>query len=440
MRRHLVSFLALPVLFCLTLPVFAQSAKPARAAAASGEHWVATWGTAMQQFPPPAPPAAGAPPAPPVITTFRDQTIRMIAPITIGGTRARVHFSNAYGNLPVQFATVHVALREKDSSIVEGSDHTLTFGGKESIAISPGASVVSDPVDMQLPAMADVAVSVYLRGEAERPTRHAAAFHTTYISKEGDATGWGAIADAATSQSWYWLSGIDVATTGNAAVLIAFGDSITDGTRSTPDANRSWPSIFAQRLHANAATSNIAVVNRGIAGNRLLREIPGVNALARFDTDVLGQPGAKWMIVLEGINDIGFGTRVPADAVTADDVIAALNQMVQRAHIQGIRVFGGTLTPYEGAAYYSEVGEATRQAVNTWIRTSKVFDGVIDFEKAIRDPQNPKKVRAEFDSGDHLHPNDAGYKAMAQAIDLGLFTRASSQPGKKTASGPKTAQ
>jgi lysophospholipase L1-like esterase len=397
------------------------------------DRWVATWGTAMQQFPPPAPPAAGAPPAPPVITNFHDQTVRMIVPITIPGKRARVHFSNTFGAAPVSFAAAHLALREKDSSIVKGSDRAITFGGKTGITIPAGASVVSDPVDLDLPALSEVAISLYVPGDAERPTRHALGLHTTYISKQGDATGATAIAEPATSQSWYWLSGIDVLASNDSAALIAFGDSITDGARSTPDTNRSWPSVLAQRLNANAATKNISVINRGIAGNRVLRDFVGSNALARFDSDVLGQPGVKWMIVLEGINDIGFGLRTPADAVTADELIAGLNQLAERAHLHGLQVIGATATPYEGANYYSEGGEATRQTVNTWIRTSGTYDAVVDFEKVVADPDNPKKLRAEFDSGDHLHPNDAGYKAMAEAINLGLFT-AKAAPGSKNTS------
>ena len=205
---------------------------------------------------------------------------------------------------------------------------------------------------------------------------------------------------------------------------MTFGDSITDGARSTPDANRSWPSILAERLVANKATANLAVLNQGISGNRLVRDGTAANALARFDRDVLAQAGVKWVTLLEGINDIGRGTGANAaatDAVTADDLIGALRQLVDRAHSHGIKVIGCTLTPYSGAGYYSEKGDAIREAVNRWIRTSGAFDAVVDFDAATRDLNNPKQFRAEFDSGDHLHPNDAGYKAMAEAVKLSIF-------------------
>jgi lysophospholipase L1-like esterase len=210
----------------------------------------------------------------------------------------------------------------------------------------------------------------------------------------------------------------------DASAIVAFGDSITDGARSTPDADRSWPSRLARRLTANRDTARIAVLNQGIGGNRILRDNTGPNALARFDEDVLSPAGVKWLIVLEGINDIGQGARanaLPENAVTAAELIAADRQMIERAHLRGIKVMGATLTPYGGAAYSSERGEAIRDAVNTWIRTGGAFDAVVDFEAATRDPKNPKQFRAEFDSGDHLHPSDAGYQAMADAIDLAVF-------------------
>ncbi len=408
-----------PVLLAVSL--FAQSAD---------EHWVATWGAAMQQYvavpaPPPPPPGAPAAPTPPVVmSNFHNQTVRMMVPVTIAGRKVRVHFSNAFGASAITIGSAHAALHAKGSAIVEGSDRPLTFGGKSSITLPVGASVVSDTVDLEVPALADVAVSVYIPGDAAQPTLHRAGLHTTYISPQGDFSGKATVADAVISQSWYWLSGIDVAAPRAAAAIVAFGDSITDGARSTPDTDHSWPSLLAPRLHANAATANIAVVNRGIGGNRVLRDGTGANALARFDRDVLGTSGVKWLMLLEGINDIGQGTRVnadPANVITADELIAGLRQMAERAHIHGIKVMGATLTPYEGAAYYSEAGEQVRQTVNTWIRTSGTFDAVVDFEKAVSDPQHPLRFKPEYDSGDHLHPGDMGYKAMADAVDLTLF-------------------
>jgi lysophospholipase L1-like esterase len=288
-------------------------------------------------------------------------------------------------------------------------------------------------VDLGFPALAELAVSLYFPGETGPPTTHATGLHTTYISKEGDLTGQAAMADAITTQSYYYLAGIDVLAPAGASLIVALGDSITDGARSTPDTDHSWPALFAARLAARKDTADFAVANMGIGGNRLLRDIAGASALARFDRDVLSQSGVKWLVLLEGINDIGRGATAPAEAVTAEDLIFAHKQIIERAHAHGIRVIGATLTPYEGAAYYREEGEAVRQALNTWIRSSGAYDAVADFDAATRDSASPRRIRAEFDPGDHLHPNDAGYQAMAGAIDLAIFTgrRALTAPVKK---------
>jgi lysophospholipase L1-like esterase len=390
------------------------------------EHWVATWATAERAAPPVVSPVVG-----PAFTAaqqaqlgFNNQTVRMIAPVSIGGRRVRVQLSNAYGTTPLKLGAVHVALRAKDSAIAAGSDRALTFSGQPTFTIPPGASALSDPVDLDVPPLGELAVSVYVPEAAGPPTVHTAALHTTYISKSGDATAQPSIEDGITTQSWYWLSNIQVLAPVDASTVVAFGDSITDGARSTPDADRSWPSRLARRLAANRDTARIAIVNQGIGGNRILRDNTGPNALARFDEDVLSPAGVKWLIVLEGINDIGQGARanaLPENAVTAAELIAADRQMIERAHLRGIKVMGATLTPYGGAAYSSEKGEAIRDALNTWIRTGGAFDAVVDFEAATRDPKNPKQFRPEFDSGDHLHPSDAGYQAMADAVDLAVF-------------------
>jgi len=391
------------------------------------EHWVATWATAHRASPPLASSAVGQPftAAQQAQFGFNNQTIRMIAPVSIGGRRVRVQLSNAFGTMPLKLGAVHVALRAKDSAIAPGSDRALTFSGQPSFTIPPGASALSDPVDLDVPPLGELAVSVYVPEAAGPPTIHTAGLHTTYISKSGDATAQPSIEDGITTQSWYWLSNIQVLAPADVSAIVAFGDSITDGARSTPDADRSWPSRLARRLAANRETAHIAVLNQGIGGNRVLRDNTGVNALARFDEDVLSPAGVKWLIVLEGINDIGQGARanaLPENAVTAAELIAAHRQMIERAHLRGIKVMGATLTPYGGAGYSSEKGESIRDAVNTWIRTSGAFDAVVDFEAATRDPKNPKQFRPEFDSGDHLHPSDAGYQAMADAIDLTIFS------------------
>jgi lysophospholipase L1-like esterase len=418
-------------LICTAALVLSSMAANAQAQ----DQWVATWAASPQSarfsFPLPArattPAPAGSqtsPPPPlfPAPPTFKNQTVRMIARSSIGGHRVRVHLSNEYGSGPLLIGAAHIALRDKDSAIVVASDRALTFSGKPSFAIPPGADIVSDAVDLDVPKLADLMVSVYIPGEDSSPTNHLTGLHTTYISKEGDLTAAPAFTDAATRQSWYWLSEIDVLAPQKSALIVAFGDSITDGATSTADTDQSWPSQLARRLAANKATANLAIVNQGISGNRLLADGMGVSALTRFDHDVLSQPGVKWVIVLEGINDIGLGSRGgPQAAVTAEDLIAADKQIIERAHLHGIQVIGATLTPYSGAAYYSEDGEVTREAVNQWIRTGKAFDAVIDFDAATKDADHPKQIRPDYNIRDHLHPNDAGYKAMADAVDLSIF-------------------
>jgi lysophospholipase L1-like esterase len=298
----------------------------------------------------------------------------------------------------------------------------LSFNGKPGCTLGPGVVLMSDPVDLTVAPVADLAVSLYFPGETGPPTTHGTALHDTYISKEGDETGQATISEPVVTQSYYWLAAVDTVAPADAAVVVTFGDSITDGARSTSETNHSWPALLAARLAANKDTAKIGVANMGIGGNRVLRDGTGASALARFDRDVLSQPGVKWVTLLEGINDIGREATVPAEAVTADELIGAYKQLIVRAHEHGVQVIGCTLTPYEGANYYRENGEATRAAVNSFIRTSGAFDAVVDFEAATRDAANTKRLKAEFDPGDHLHPNDAGYQAMADAFELGIFS------------------
>ena len=391
---------------------------------AGKEHWVATWTTAQllaRDQPAPAPAAA---PRPQTMGArgFTNQTVRMIVRTSIGGRRFRVKLANAFGSAPVAVGAAHIAIRTKESEIAPGTDRALAFNGKPACAIGPGMVILSDPVDLSAPPLADLAVSLYFPGETGPPTSHAIGLHTTYVA-DGDLTGQTAIPGGATTQQYYWLAGIDVLAPADASLIVAFGDSITDGALSSPETNHAWPALLAARLAARKDTAHFAVANMGIGGNRLLRDGTGVSALARFDRDVLSQSGVKWVVVLEGINDIGRETTVPAEAVTADELIGAYKQIIERARTHGIKVIGATLTPYEDSHYYSrENGEAIREAVNQWIRTSGAWDAVVDFEAATRDPNNRKRIRADFDPGDHLHPNDAGYQAMAKAFDLGIFT------------------
>ena len=384
---------------------------------------------------PAAPPVASPPPgqtfAPPPYVHFTNQTLRQIVHTSLGGSKARVVLSNAYGTAAVTIGGAHIALRDKEGAI-QASGHPLTFSGKPTITIPAHAVMFSDPVNMTVPQMADLAIDLYLPGTTNAPatlTVHTGAFQTSYISDTGNYAGKTAFPQAGTTRSWFLLSRVDVVAPESTGAVVAFGDSITDGAQSTPDTNNRWPDHLARRLQAQGI--KMGVLNAGIGGNRVLSEaaVPpgidtravgaGINALARFERHVLSQAGVTHVIVLEGINDIGNARQNPTP--TAEDLIAGHKQLIAQARARGIRIYGATLTPFWGAAYYTEAGEAKRQAVNEWIRTGNAYDGVIDFDKATRDPNNPKKLLEQYDSCDYLHPSDAGYKAMGDAIDLSLF-------------------
>jgi lysophospholipase L1-like esterase len=404
----------------LSVPNFVARAGAPKAA----DHWVGTWSASPEA-------AAGSIGS---SESFANQTVRMIVHTSIGGHRVRVRLSNAYNTTPVVIGAVHIALRSREAAIQPGSDHPLTFSGLQSVTIPPGALVLSDPVDLEVPELSDLSVSVYVPGSAGPATWHTTGHHPTYISGTGNFTSSADMPYATMKPSWYWLADVEVLAPADAQAIVAFGDSITDGAATKPDTNSDWPSVLAKRLLSQSGHhSEIAVLNEGISGNRVLHDFIGQNALARFDADVLAQPGVRSVILLLGINDIGFNTlKLPgrdtvSEAVTADEIIAGQRQIIERAHEHGLRIFGGTLTPFEGARYYSAEGEAKRQAVNAWIRTGGAFDGVIDFDAAVRDPGHPTQVSAADDSGDHLHPSAAGYKAMGEAVDLSLFSGAASR-------------
>jgi lysophospholipase L1-like esterase len=307
-------------------------------------------------------------------------------------------------------------VRDSGAAIVANTDHALTFGGRTEIVLRPGAVAMSDPVAIDLPKLRDVAVSLYLADSARLMTRHASAFQTNYIRRGNVAGERSFVPDTAIIQ-WPFLVGVDVTNATATGVIVTFGNSITDGTASTRDANRRWPNVLAERL-LNSADPVKGVVNHGISGNRVLTFGTGPSALARFDRDVLSTPGATHVVILEGINDIGASVR---DGVTADDIIQGYRQLIDRAHDRGLMIIGATLTPAAPRTPYTPELEAKRVAVNAFIRTRGMFDGVIDFDAATRDPAHPTQFLPAFDSGDHLHPGDAGYKAMGEAIDLTLF-------------------
>ena len=393
--------------------------------AAEDGGWIPTWAASPQPvwdadfFAPVAIPRS-----------LRDQTIRQVARVSLGGSQVRVEFSNEYGTRPLVIGAAHVALAGKGVAIEAGSDRALTFGGRPSVTVPPGAPILSDPVDLAVPALGSVAVSLYLPEITPTTTWHNEGAQTAYISGPGNVAADTTFEAAQTIKSRIFLSEILVDAAPDARAVVTFGDSITDGAASTADANHRWPDVLAERLHA--AGAKVAVVNQGISGARVLRDRMGDNALARFDRDVLSQPHADTVVLMMGINDIGWPETILVPkgepAPSAEDVIAGYEQLIARAHGQGLRIIGATLTPFEDTfhgnplyGFYSEAKEAKRQAVNQWIRTSGAFDGVIDFDAATRDPNNPKHIRAEYDSGDHLHPQDTGYKAMADSIDLGVL-------------------
>lgn len=396
-------------------PATVASQSPAHvAAAAAGRHWVATWGASPQ-----GPRASGTPSA----NVVHDRTIRQVVRVSMGGDTVRVRLSNEFGSAPLVIGSVHLALSAGAARIVPGTDRALTFAGDTAVTIPAGAPALSDRTVLDLGSLADVAISLYLPDSTAASTYHGVASATTYLSPPGNHTGAETMPVDTVAHSWYFLSGISVRAPRHAAAIVAFGNSITDGDHSTVDGNARWPDVLARHLQAAHALDHIAVVDEGISGNRVLHDETGQNALARFDRDVGAQPGARYVIVLEGINDIGWSEmeEYREQEVSAAAIIAGYKQLIARAHEAGLVIYGATLTPYGGSFYYSAAGEAKREAINEWIRTSGAFDAVIDFDQVTRDPAHPLRFLPQYDSGDHLHPGDAGYQAMGEAIELGLF-------------------
>lgn len=362
-------------------------------------------------------------------------TLREIVHISLGGSRLRVVFTNEFGTEALRISSAHVGL-SKGGNAVDTSPSAssgLTFGGRDYAIIPAGGMMVSDAVALKLPAQADLAVTLFVPQQTITTlSQHQAADQTNYVA-EGDVASSPTLESAREIRSWVFLKGVEVEAPAHAGAIVAFGDSITDGAFASTNANARWPDVLARRLQADKRVADLAVLNEGIGGNGVLRHIVGPSALSRLDRDVLGQSGVRYLVVMEAINDIGaYGPRnpnAPPPAVappappTAEDLIVGYKQLIERAHTHGIKVIMGTLTPYMGAGYSSPAGEAVRTAVNQWIRTQKDSDGVIDFDKATQDPSRPDAFLPAFDHGDHLHPNDAGYKAMGEAVDLALFTR-----------------
>lgn len=377
--------------------------------------WAGSW-AAAQQLPEPANrlPEGAA----------KGGVLRQVVHLSLGGTMIRIRISNAHNTAPLHLLAAHVArpVSGHPGAIDPKSDRALSFSGLADPVVPPGADIMSDPVPFAAAPFSDLAVTLRFDASAD-PTGHPGARATSFFIAEGDPTA-AELADPATFQHWYMLAGVEVLAARPRGAVVALGDSITDGRGSVPDANNRWPDDLARRL----APLRIGVLNMGIGGNRVLLDGLGPNALARLDRDVLAQPGARWLILLEGINDLGVLTR---DApVTAQEhaalvarLVAGYRQLVTRAHARGLKVLGGTLTPWGGSTYYhpDALNEADRQAVNAWIRGKGHFDGIVDFDARLRDPAAPGQLLPLYDCGDHLHPSPAGYQAMADLIPLGFF-------------------
>jgi lysophospholipase L1-like esterase len=407
---------------------------------AFGRHWIGTWATAPQHW------------TPGRLQSDRNQTLRLIVHTSAGGSKGRITISNTFGDQPLLIGRAHIARRVTGSDIDPASDRALTFRGQASIIVAARSMVVSDPVDLEVAALSDLAVSLYFPNTALATTTHVLGLQTNYVSPEtGDFTGDVKFPVGKTIGSWPFLTNVDVVAAPGAATIVAFGSSTTDGDGSTKDANRRWPDVLAERLQrCGNGDAPMGVLNEGIIGNRLLTDIHsprqsggpfgpvledlgpalGEAGVARFDRDVLAQSGVKYVVLVLGINDVLFpGSFTPAsESVTAESLISGNRQLLARAHKKGIRVVITTIPPFEDAtflgpviSFYTPEKEAVRQQVNAWIRGSSEFDGVIDFDAVLRDPSHPTRLLPEYDSGDHLHANDAGYVASGNAISLALF-------------------
>ena len=377
-------------------------------------HWVGTWTTA---------------PAPAEGVAFSNHTVRMNVRASIGGDTLRVRLSNAYGTRKLLVGAARVGLRDTGPAIVKGSDRMLTFGGAESATIAAGSLLISDPVSLPLPPLGDLAISVYLPGDLPATFGITGRYsrQTNYISPPGNFASAVAMPVGKITDDWYFVCGVDVLASRETGGVVALGDSLTDANISTIDAFCRWPDQLSRRLHARSGGRPMGVMNEGLGGNRILHDIRGDSGLRRFDRDVLVQPGVTHAIVMLGTNDLRNRWAKPDEEVTAEQMIAGLKQLAVRAQTRGIKMFGGTLTPFENETFlpgaWTPERESKRQAVNAWIRDGGAFDAVVDFDEALRDPDHPTRMLPIYDCGDHLHPSDLGYNTMGDAVDLSLFDK-----------------
>jgi lysophospholipase L1-like esterase len=401
--------------------------------------WVSSWSASPQ----------AATPGSLAATGFDNQTVRNVVFTSAGGSLVRVRFTNTFGSQPLTIGRAAIAVAGSGANLASNST-PLSFAGQQSVTVPAGAEALSDPVRMRVPALHDLAVSVYVPDKTGPATNHADAQQVNYVASGDQTVSSSDGPFTEQTQSWYFIDSVDVVgSRRDLGTVVALGDSITDGANSTVNANARWPNDLARRVDAVRGLT-LGVADEGISGNRVLNDSPcfGVNALARFDRDVIGRSDVREVVLMEGINDIGFpylmpnpnnpgavigptGTGFgvpitcfqPQTTVSAEQIIAGYEQLIAQAHAEGLRILGATLTPFKGAPYYTAAGEATREAVNQWIRTSGAFDGVIDFDRALADPSDPLMMNPAYDSGDHLHPNDAGYQRMAETVNLGLLLR-----------------
>jgi lysophospholipase L1-like esterase len=433
MNRLLANALTCAVIATLSMPA---TSMPATAQAADNQHWIGTWAAAPQ------------PAIPGHVQSLRNQTLRLIVHTSAGRTKVRIKVSNTYGDQPLFIGGAHIARRSAVADIEPSSDRTLMFHGQRSTTIPARSMTVSDPVELDTPATSDLAISLFLPHATQTTTSHILAMQTSYVSAgPGDFTAAVKFPEAKKISSWPFLTGVDVAASSTGVSIVAFGSSLTDGDGSESDRNARWPDVLAERLQKSAGLkSEVGVLNEGIIGNRLLNDSPeqavggefgaslGQSGLTRFERDVLDQAGVKYVIVGLGINDIAFpGSLTPAsESIKAESIIAGYRQLIARAHSRGIRIIGTTNSPFENSyldlkppappiTFYTPDKESVREKVNAWILGSGEFDGVVDLDAVLRDPSHPTQLLPSYDSGDHLHPNNAGCRAEGTAIPLSLF-------------------
>jgi lysophospholipase L1-like esterase len=375
------------------------------------ERWVGTWNTSEQLVEP-----RNLPPEP----GLSDNTLRQVVHVSIGGDRLRVKFSNEFSTSPVTMKAVHIAASAGNSAIKPETDKPLLFDGKPEYTMAPGTAVISDPFDFNLEPLSNVAITIYFGETSPDVTGHPGSRTTSYILT-GNEVSKVEFTDAVQTDHWYTINGIDVVRTDSAAAVAVLGNSITDGRGSGTNKQNRWPDELALRLQQNPDTRDVAVLNEGIGGNCVLRACLGPSALSRFKRDIIEQSGIRWLIILEGINDIGQAHGAEGSAKVASDLIAAYESMIDSAHTAGIRVYGATILPFGGSFYYTPDRESAWKTVNEWIRSSGRFDAVIDLDAALCDPANPLQLLPVADSGDHLHPSETGHRMMAEAVDLRLF-------------------